>query len=359
MAAPTKKHCRKSWVFLFVLAAFLYLASACGYATYKSYTYPLSTGGSVRVTLDTRDGYDIENQDGGFVVTDGTGKLAIYGRFESIDRFEEIKIEIEASDEISVVSEKADDIVYLAYAEAGWETDRAVRITELQCTVVMASTGIESKRSVEAYERLGFEVERPLDIQAEYEKRILGLPVMAFAAVVGALLAALAGAAIFAIRKRRSRFEYDFGLGDEDDKAKEDNSPMDKTADDGTRSMFLSGQGKQPAKMQDHAPRREAPLLVLERKGKPAEKFEIDTSAAVKIGRSSRLCGIAIKGDRYISRIHCQILSRNGEAIVEDAESVNGTWVNGEAVKGGRTLRTGDELRLGTHEFSVRVGRNE
>jgi pSer/pThr/pTyr-binding forkhead associated (FHA) protein len=56
-------------------------------------------------------------------------------------------------------------------------------------------------------------------------------------------------------------------------------------------------------------------------------------------------CDVPIN-ERQISRHHIRVY-RDGEAFfVEDLESKNGTWVNGQQVKGKRRIYDGDEIHL-------------
>lgn len=56
---------------------------------------------------------------------------------------------------------------------------------------------------------------------------------------------------------------------------------------------------------------------------------------------------------RKVSGRHCAIFFQNGQAIVRDLGSTNGTYVNEEMVAGERPLRQGDRLRIGPVHFSV------
>ena len=58
---------------------------------------------------------------------------------------------------------------------------------------------------------------------------------------------------------------------------------------------------------------------------------------------------------RSISRQHCVILVGLCVVAVRDLGSRNGTWVNGEQVKGHRFLQNGDRLATGSLEFEVRL----
>jgi pSer/pThr/pTyr-binding forkhead associated (FHA) protein len=55
--------------------------------------------------------------------------------------------------------------------------------------------------------------------------------------------------------------------------------------------------------------------------------------------------------DPQASRNHAQILWRNGQAVVRDLNSANGTVVNGERIAGERPLRSGDSITIGDTTF--------
>ncbi|MFT3842957.1 MAG: FHA domain-containing protein [Myxococcaceae bacterium] len=54
-----------------------------------------------------------------------------------------------------------------------------------------------------------------------------------------------------------------------------------------------------------------------------------------------------VLSDAGISGAHLQIVEREGRYFVSDLSSANGTYVNGEAVKAERELKTGDALAIG------------
>ncbi|MFN0059827.1 MAG: FHA domain-containing protein [Planctomycetota bacterium] len=70
----------------------------------------------------------------------------------------------------------------------------------------------------------------------------------------------------------------------------------------------------------------------------------VDGSADLLIGRSLN-CDMVLK-DGKISRTHTRIELRDGQIIVTDLGSANGTVINGEAVKKS-VIKRGDYLRLG------------
>ena len=68
------------------------------------------------------------------------------------------------------------------------------------------------------------------------------------------------------------------------------------------------------------------------------------------IGRSES-ADIQVDGD-YISRIHVRILRIGMDTVIEDADSKNGTWVNGEQTKR-HVLKHGDLIRVGSVNFRL------
>jgi len=57
-------------------------------------------------------------------------------------------------------------------------------------------------------------------------------------------------------------------------------------------------------------------------------------------------------GEPSVSSHHCEILLRNGEVVVKDLNSTNGTFINGEKVAE-RVLKPGEGLRLGQIELRL------
>jgi hypothetical protein len=76
----------------------------------------------------------------------------------------------------------------------------------------------------------------------------------------------------------------------------------------------------------------------------------------VYIGRSAG-CGVRIDLPG-ISRLHCSLAARqNGDAIVSDVGSANGTYVNGQIVSIGEVvgLKPGDMIAIGDVELTVKA----
>lgn len=56
-----------------------------------------------------------------------------------------------------------------------------------------------------------------------------------------------------------------------------------------------------------------------------------------------------------VSRLHCRLTFQDDGLLVEDLESTNGTFVNGERVRA-LVMRSGDALKVGRVEFAVKAG---
>ena len=69
------------------------------------------------------------------------------------------------------------------------------------------------------------------------------------------------------------------------------------------------------------------------------------------IGRSLQ-CHLRL-GCPQVSRLHCELIVRDGYVAVKDLESTNGTFVNGKRVTAEHQLHSGDELGFGLCLFRV------
>jgi pSer/pThr/pTyr-binding forkhead associated (FHA) protein len=66
------------------------------------------------------------------------------------------------------------------------------------------------------------------------------------------------------------------------------------------------------------------------------------------LGRRSS-ADLALNWDEEVSRLHAELLRKGDEwAIVDNGLSLNGSFVNGEPVRGQRRLRDGDAIRVGS-----------
>ncbi|MCU0496753.1 MAG: FHA domain-containing protein [Anaerolineae bacterium] len=83
-------------------------------------------------------------------------------------------------------------------------------------------------------------------------------------------------------------------------------------------------------------------LTVIE--GKYANQYWKLTADELTLGREDG-CDMIIP-ERQISRKHLRVFRENGVYYVEDLESRNGTWVNGQRLEGARELFDNDEIHV-------------
>jgi pSer/pThr/pTyr-binding forkhead associated (FHA) protein len=80
--------------------------------------------------------------------------------------------------------------------------------------------------------------------------------------------------------------------------------------------------------------------------------FRLLPGAIKTLGRAPRVDFIV--DAPLVSRIHCRFTLADGVLEVEDLESTNGTYVNGERVAR-RALDSGDTVKVGRVEFVARL----
>ena len=83
-------------------------------------------------------------------------------------------------------------------------------------------------------------------------------------------------------------------------------------------------------------------LLVLQGPDK-GRRFELPDSTAL-VGRESRQLPLT---DNTVSRRHCELIPENGEWVLKDLGSSNGSYVNGVRIVGRQGLKLGDQIRVG------------
>jgi hypothetical protein len=112
------------------------------------------------------------------------------------------------------------------------------------------------------------------------------------------------------------------------------------------------GTGAHPVGPGGRAPATDAWLVVHRGGGlEPGERF--DLFGGISIGRSPE-ADIRIE-DRYASSIHARVYSRGPTYYVEDMNSTNGTYVNGQRLGAEFALTDLDEIRIGDAEFRFEV----
>jgi pSer/pThr/pTyr-binding forkhead associated (FHA) protein len=109
-------------------------------------------------------------------------------------------------------------------------------------------------------------------------------------------------------------------------------------------------------KSQIEAERRGLPFLIY-RDGSGHHRLLVldGEPERVTLGRRSS-ADVALEWDEEVSRLHAELVKKGEDwTVTDDGLSLNGSFVNGERVRGQRRLRDGDALRVGG---SVLVFRN-
>jgi hypothetical protein len=88
---------------------------------------------------------------------------------------------------------------------------------------------------------------------------------------------------------------------------------------------------------------REFPLLIMEEGKEAGRKWSID-KVVFTIGRAGE-CDVVLP-ERQVSRLHARIRLEEGQYILYDLGSKNGTFVNGRLVTGPYILQDGDEIQI-------------
>lgn len=90
-------------------------------------------------------------------------------------------------------------------------------------------------------------------------------------------------------------------------------------------------------------PDAERPILIIQDENQPAQHWSMSRDSMV-LGRGEE-CDIVL-AERQISRQHIRIYKETDFYYIQDLDSKNGTWVNGQQLKGTRELRDGDEVHV-------------
>ena len=87
-----------------------------------------------------------------------------------------------------------------------------------------------------------------------------------------------------------------------------------------------------------------ARLVVIEPKARRGTAYAV--GGDVSIGRDSSAT-IRIEDDTYISQFHAKVYVVDGQAMVEDLGSTNGSFHNGNRLHGAKLLHPGDRIQVG------------
>jgi pSer/pThr/pTyr-binding forkhead associated (FHA) protein len=66
----------------------------------------------------------------------------------------------------------------------------------------------------------------------------------------------------------------------------------------------------------------------------------------ITVGRAAG-CQVTLD-DTYVSQLHARVFSHDGQVLVEDLGSTNGTYLNRRKVTGPMVMKRGDQLQIGS-----------
>jgi pSer/pThr/pTyr-binding forkhead associated (FHA) protein len=127
-------------------------------------------------------------------------------------------------------------------------------------------------------------------------------------------------------------------------------SPRNARSGDATRAIgadptFRSQRGRSKRRSDTDTRRGAATkLVVLEPKSIKGQTHLI--SGEITIGRDPT-CTLSIPDDTYISGLHAKVSVRDGQPVIEDLGSTNGSFHNGNRFSGLKLLHPGDRIQIG------------
>lgn len=91
-------------------------------------------------------------------------------------------------------------------------------------------------------------------------------------------------------------------------------------------------------------------ILTLAEKGGESKDLTFDKTE-IRVGRVRDNDIVLPKGN--VSKHHCRLVLQNGQLLVEDLGSTNGTYVNGRKIGEATSISTADKVFVG--DFAIRV----
>lgn len=85
-------------------------------------------------------------------------------------------------------------------------------------------------------------------------------------------------------------------------------------------------------------------LVILEPKSLKGQTHLI--AGEITIGREAS-CTLSVPDDTYISGLHAKVSVRDGQPVIEDLGSTNGSFHNGNRFSGLKLLHPGDRIQIG------------
>ena len=109
--------------------------------------------------------------------------------------------------------------------------------------------------------------------------------------------------------------------------------------------MHSAVSGLAPDPLEESEPRLRVEQAMGMRSG---DEYDLREGAVIGRGDSAE---IRLE-DPFASSRHCRILRQGDVLVIEDLNSTNGTYLNGDLLDGPQPLHPGDRIRIGTTNFS-------
>lgn len=77
----------------------------------------------------------------------------------------------------------------------------------------------------------------------------------------------------------------------------------------------------------------------------------------VLIGRDEK-CNIQLDSEE-VSRVHCSLVVKDNEVLLQDRNSSNGTFVNKRRLRGELQMEDGDSIQVGPQLFTINIERDD
>lgn len=122
-------------------------------------------------------------------------------------------------------------------------------------------------------------------------------------------------------------------------------TPMGRPAAAATAPTTQPAQPSKASKRKSKQRGRATRLVMLEPRTRRG--VTVALSGDIVLGRDPA-CAISIDDDAYISQRHVRFYDFEGQPMVEDLGSTNGTFHNGSKLVGARLLHPGDRVQAGT-----------
>jgi hypothetical protein len=91
-------------------------------------------------------------------------------------------------------------------------------------------------------------------------------------------------------------------------------------------------------------------LIAVEPAGTAGRRYPLGDE--ITVGRAAG-CQVTVD-DTYVSQLHARVFTRDGQLLVEDLGSTNGTYLNRVKVSGPMVMQKGDRLQVGNTVLEVR-----